>query len=208
MHHYGDLAVAATLNVAFNTEDPTGAPITLAGSPAVRAYKDASLTETATGVTLSVDFDGRTGLHMVTIDTSTDGTFYAAGSTFHVVLTVGTVNSISVAGLVLASFSIGSAAAYARIGAAGAGLTALGDTRLANLDRALSALFTTAMVESYNADGSPPTAAQALFVIMQRLTEFAISGTTITAKKLDGSTTAFTLTLDAASSPTSSTRAS
>jgi len=72
---------------------------------------------------------------------------------------------------------------------------------------AIATLFTTAMTESYNADGAAPTPAQALFVIMQRLTEFAIAGTTITAKKLDGSTTAFTLTLDDASNPTSSTRA-
>jgi len=71
----------------------------------------------------------------------------------------------------------------------------------------ISTLFTTAMTESYNADGAPPTPAQALFVIMQRLTEFAIAGTTITAKKLDGTTTAFTLTLDHATTPTSSTRA-
>jgi hypothetical protein len=71
----------------------------------------------------------------------------------------------------------------------------------------IAALFTTAMTESYNADGAAPTPAQALFVIMQRLTEFAIAGTTITVKKLNGSTTAFTLTLDDATSPTSSTRA-
>jgi hypothetical protein len=73
---------------------------------------------------------------------------------------------------------------------------------------ALNALLTTAMTESYNADGSPPTPAQALFFIMQRLSEFSISGTQITVKKLNGSTTAFVLTMDAATSPTSSTRSS
>ena len=68
-------------------------------------------------------------------------------------------------------------------------------------------MLTTAMTESYNADGAAPTLAQAMFLCMQRLTEFAISGTTVTVKKLDGSTTAYTLTLDDATSPTSSTRA-
>lgn len=72
---------------------------------------------------------------------------------------------------------------------------------------AIDAILTRAMTESYNADGAAPTLAQALFAILQRLTEFSISGTTITVKKLDGSTTAFTLTLDSAGSPTSSTRA-
>lgn len=70
-----------------------------------------------------------------------------------------------------------------------------------------TAVLTTAMTESYNADGAAPTLAQAQFVTMQRLTEFAIAGTTITVKKLDGSTTAYTLTLDDDAAPTSSTRA-
>lgn len=91
--------------------------------------------------------------------------------------------------------------------------TALSDVGLTTtvtgrIDRAISAILTTAMTEAYNTDGSAATPAQALYVIMQRLTEFSISGTTITAKKLDGSTTAFTLTLDSSTTPTSSTRAS
>lgn len=69
-------------------------------------------------------------------------------------------------------------------------------------------ILTTAMTEAYSADGAAPTLAQALFLILQRLTEFSISGTTITVKKLDGSATAATLTMDDASAPTSSTRAS
>jgi hypothetical protein len=71
----------------------------------------------------------------------------------------------------------------------------------------LSALLTTALTESYNTDGSTATAAQALYLILQRVTEFSISGTTVTIKKLDGSTTAATLTLNDATNPTSSTRA-
>ena len=80
----------------------------------------------------------------------------------------------------------------AEIGAAGAGLTSI---------------FTTAMTESYAADGAAPTPAQSLFLIQQALTEVAIVSTTETIKKLDGSTAAATLTLDDASNPTSKTRA-
>ena len=80
----------------------------------------------------------------------------------------------------------------AEIGTAGAGLTAI---------------MTTAMTESYNADGAAPTPAQALHVIMQGVTEFAIASTTKTVKKLDGSTTAYTETLNSATAPTSITRA-
>ena len=74
------------------------------------------------------------------------------------------------------------------------------------VEAAIANLLTTQLTESYNADGTAPTLAQALFVIMQRVTEFSISGTTVTVKKLDGSTTALTLTLDDGTSPTSSTR--
>ena len=72
---------------------------------------------------------------------------------------------------------------------------------------AVAEIWTTALTEAYNADGVAPTAAQALFVIMQRLTEFAIAGVTITVNKLDGVTAGYTLTLDDATNATSSTRA-
>ena len=71
-----------------------------------------------------------------------------------------------------------------------------------------TAVLTTAMTEAYAADGVAPTLAQAIFLTMQRLTEFSISGTAITVKKLDGSTTAAVLTMNDASTPTSSTRSS
>ncbi len=72
---------------------------------------------------------------------------------------------------------------------------------------AMDALLQRQMTESYAADGAAPTVEQALMEILQCLTEFAISGTTITVKKRDGSTTAMTFTLDDGTNPTSRTRA-
>lgn len=72
---------------------------------------------------------------------------------------------------------------------------------------AIDAILTRQLTEAYAADGAAPTLAQALFEIMQCLTEFAISGTTITVKKRDGSTTAMTFTINSATAPTSRTRA-
>ena len=69
------------------------------------------------------------------------------------------------------------------------------------------AVMTAQMTESYNADGTAPTPAQAFFVIMQSLTEISFSATTGTVKKLDGTTTALTLTINSATDPTSITRA-
>jgi len=62
------------------------------------------------------------------------------------------------------------------------------------------------IAESYAADGVAPTLAQALMLIQQNLGDFSISGTTITVRQLDGSTTAATYTLDDGTSPTSKTR--
>lgn len=89
-----------------------------------------------------------------------------------------------------------------------AAVSITGDLSATMKSSVATAALTTAMAESYSTDGSTATLAQALYLIMQRLTEFAIASTTITIKKLDGSTTAATLTLDDATSPTSSTRAS
>lgn len=68
------------------------------------------------------------------------------------------------------------------------------------------ALLTTALTESYAANGAAPTVTQALMAIHQMLMQFAISGTSVTVKKLDNSTTAFVVTLDSATTPTSAVR--
>jgi hypothetical protein len=84
----------------------------------------------------------------------------------------------------------------------------------AQLDAAVSTratpaqILTTALTEAYAAVGAAGTLSQILFLIQQRLNERAISGTTETVKKLDGSTTAATFTLNDATNPTSITRAS
>jgi len=66
---------------------------------------------------------------------------------------------------------------------------------------------TTSLTEAYAADGAAATPAEMLYMIWSCVSEFAIASTTITAKKLDGSTTAMTFTLDSATDPTSRTRA-
>lgn len=69
------------------------------------------------------------------------------------------------------------------------------------------AKWTTAITEGYAADGAAPTPEQALMLIVQSINEFGIVGTTRTVRKLDKTTAAATFTLDDATSPTSTTRA-
>jgi len=101
----------------------------------------------------------------------------------------------------------------ANIGTAGAGLTALGDTRIANLDANVSSraapsdILTTALTESYATLHSAPTLTQLLLEIRAHHSEKSTTGTTTTLKKIDGSTSAMTFTLDSSSAPTSITRA-
>lgn len=139
--YLGDVAAGFVLDFFFNTEDPTGAPITLAGSPAVAVYKTGSTAETAIGVTLTVDVDSRTGLHRLVIDTA--DAVYEAAKDYTAVLTSGTVSGVSVVGKVLARFSIaarsgGTSAAAIRsaVGLASANL----DTQLGTIDTVVDAI--------------------------------------------------------------------
>jgi hypothetical protein len=72
---------------------------------------------------------------------------------------------------------------------------------------AVQEIWTTTLTEAYAADGATFTGAQGMYMLWSALSEFAIDGTTITAKKLDGSTTSMTFTLDSSTAPTSRTRA-
>ncbi len=65
---------------------------------------------------------------------------------------------------------------------------------------------TTAMTESYAANGVAPSPVQALYAIQQYLMDFSISSTNYTVKKLNNSTTAYVVTLNDATSPTAAAR--
>lgn len=79
-------------------------------------------------------------------------------------------------------------------------ITALNNVSIADI-------LASQLTESYAADGVAPTLSQAIFLIQQILGDFAIAGTTLTVRKIDGSSTAATFTLDDATNPTALTRA-
>lgn len=105
----GDFAAGDTIDFKFTTYRPsTGAAFTLAGTPAVSVYKDNSTTQKLESSALTVDFDSVTGLNHVRISTGSDGSFYANGSQFEVVITTGTVDSVSVVGACVGRFTLAS----------------------------------------------------------------------------------------------------
>lgn len=106
--HLGNFAPGDTIDCKFGTVRPSsGASYTLSGDPAAAVYKDNGTTESTTGVSLTADFDSRTGLNHVRVTTASDGTFYSAGSYFEIVLTSGSVDGVSVVGQPVCSFTLG-----------------------------------------------------------------------------------------------------
>jgi hypothetical protein len=105
MSYVGDFALGVTFDVKFTTRRfSTGAPFALSGGTIV-AYPDNSTTEVTGGITLGADHDGVTGLNQVRV-VATSGNGYASGSNYALVISAGTVDSVSVVGEVIAQFSI------------------------------------------------------------------------------------------------------
>lgn len=101
-----EVLLGTTIDIKFTTRRfSTGAPFSLAGSPAVAAYPGNSTTEITAGITLTTDFDSRTGLNNVRV-VATGGNGYASGTIYHLVITAGTVDSVSVVGEVIGAFSL------------------------------------------------------------------------------------------------------
>lgn len=101
----GDIRLGETLDIKFCTVNTSGVPTTLAGSPVVSAYVGNGTTEITAGITLTVDFDARTGLNNVRVVASS-GNGFATDTNVQLVITTGTVSGASVVGYVVGTFSI------------------------------------------------------------------------------------------------------
>ena len=110
----GDYNTTETVHIPFNTfssNDPSASvTVTDLAAGDIEIHKDGSTTQRASdaGVTVSIDFDGITGNHMVHIDLSdnTDAGFYAAGSRYAVRLEGITVDGATL-NVWIGTFSIG-----------------------------------------------------------------------------------------------------
>ena len=120
-----DYTVGDTVHFMFTTRQfSTGAPFALAGTPAVSAYENEGLTQITAGITLGVDHDGVTGLNLVTVVASGANGF-EAGKDYHLVITTGTVDSVSVVGEVVGRFTLSRSAAAVDLANGTDGLSAL-----------------------------------------------------------------------------------
>lgn len=68
-------------------------------------------------------------------------------------------------------------------------------------------ILRTALTEGYAAEGETVTLEQALYMLLSVVFNRSVAGTTLTARRLDGTTPAMTFTLDDGTAPTSQVRA-
>ena len=209
-----DYTVGDTAYFMFTTRRfSTGAPYALA-SGAISAYEDASTTQITAGVSLGADHDGVTGLNLVTV-VATGGNGFEAGKDYHLVITAGTVDSVSVVGEVVGRFTLQRSAAAVDLANGADGLGALkADTAAILLDTGTDGVVLNAAglaTDAVNeiADGvlnrdmslgtdsgsaTVRTPRQALYFLRN---EWVISGTTLTVYKPDGVTVSWTSTITA-----------
>lgn len=112
----GYRAAGTTIYVPFHTFDSNGASVTLTGlaTTDIEIYKDGSVTTRSSDSgyilldTDGIDFNGKTGVHGISIDLSdnSDSGFYEAGSNYFVVISTVTVDT-RIVSFVAATFDIG-----------------------------------------------------------------------------------------------------
>ena len=113
-----DRTVGDTFYMMFTTRAfATGIPTVLSGTPVVSAYEDNSATQITAGITLGVSHDGVVGMNLLTI-VATGANGYEAGKDYNMTITTGTVDSVSVVGEVVGTFSLSLSAAVNRLPAA------------------------------------------------------------------------------------------
>ena len=120
-----DITLGETFYHFFTTRAfATGVPTQLAGSPVLSVLEENNATPITSGVSLSVDRATVTGLNQATI-VATGGNGYAAGMSYAIYISTGTVGGVSVVGEVVGEFTIQASSAFTRLGApAGASVSA------------------------------------------------------------------------------------
>jgi hypothetical protein len=103
---YGNFKRGNVVRIKFNTLNQALIPTTPSVTPTFEVYKN-SVTQSTAGISATlVDYDGKTGFHSFSIDTSADSAFYTAGEDYDVVFTAGTVDGKDLTRVKLTTFAI------------------------------------------------------------------------------------------------------
>lgn len=104
MSYLGNLDVNQSIDFTFTSRDSTGLPSPMT-SGALEIYGGSGISPSGAGITFTPNFNSVSGLNHVHIDTSGDA-FYVVENDYNVVMLSGIVDSISVVGETIATFSI------------------------------------------------------------------------------------------------------
>src|SRR4051812_5565531 len=104
--YLGDFRIGKTIHHKFMTVNASGKPTTLGDSPSLLVYVNASVSGVASGLTLTTDFDARTGLSHVQFLATTSVTGVTSGTEFQIVVATGSVSGISLNGYPICDFSL------------------------------------------------------------------------------------------------------
>lgn len=110
----GNVAEDSTVTFIWTTNAADGSGITRATDGTIRVYKDGGTTEITVGITDTEDFDGKTGIHLCTIDLSADAA-YVTGSTYHVTIDGAEIDDVADVVGSLARFGIEDGDAYVSV---------------------------------------------------------------------------------------------
>ena len=103
--YIGDFTPGAVVRFRFPMLSQALVPTTPTIAPTFCVYKNSTI-ESTTGITVTVDYDGKAGVIFVAIDTSADPTFYVAGEDYDVFFTAGTVDGKDLTRVPVRMFSL------------------------------------------------------------------------------------------------------
>jgi hypothetical protein len=101
-----DFSSSQQIHLKFTTLRPSTGVAWPFVSGGVVIFKNNLTVPVNSGVTLTTNFGGYTGLNNITIDTSVNTTYYSNGSFFDIVISSGTVDSVSASGIKVADFTL------------------------------------------------------------------------------------------------------
>ena len=106
MPYVGDYNLATTFHHRFTTVNASGVPTTLGNTPSAEYYVDAGTTAFTAGLTLTADFNAKTGLNSLAVICTSSATGLTSGINVSVQIAAGTVSGVSLIGYPIIEYSV------------------------------------------------------------------------------------------------------
>src|SRR3990167_1668719 len=106
MSYVGDYPISTTFHHRFTTVNGSGVPTTLGNTPSAEYYVDGGTTAFTAGLTLTADFNSKTGLNSLQVICTSSATVLTSGINVSVQIAAGTVSAVSLVGYPIIEYSI------------------------------------------------------------------------------------------------------